>query len=161
MSIKKLDLYRTAIYLRLSSGDEDRGTDKTDSNSITNQRLLITEYISKRPEFKLVDTFIDDGFTGSNFNRPGYQQLMKAMEDGKIDCIIVKDLSRIAREHIGGDELILKTFDKYGVRFIAITDGFDSLTADHGEKHIMVPIKNLINDNYCQDISTKVRFITD
>lgn len=157
MNIKKLDLYRTAIYLRLSSGDEDRGIEKTDSNSITNQRLLITEYISKRPEFKLVDTFIDDGFTGSNFDRPGYQQLMKAMEDGKIDCIIVKDLSRIAREHIGGDELILKTFDKYGVRFIAITDGFDSLTADHGEKHIMVPIKNLINDNYCQDISTKVR----
>ena len=158
MGIKKLDSYRTGMYLRLSSGDDDRdGKGKVDSNSITNQKLLIEDFIKTRPEFKLADMFVDDGFTGSNFERPGYQQMMKSVEQGRLDCIIVKDLSRIAREHIGGDELILKTFDKYGVRFIAITDNFDSLTADHGEKHIIIPMKNLINDNYCHDISIKVR----
>ncbi|SCP98587.1 recombinase family protein [Anaerobium acetethylicum] len=158
MGIKELDSYRTGMYLRLSSGDDDRdGKGKVDSNSITNQKLLIEDFIKTRPEFKLADMFVDDGFTGSNFERPGYQHMMKAVEQGRLDCIIVKDLSRIAREHIGGDELILKTFDKYGVRFIAITDNFDSLTADHGEKHIIIPMKNLINDNYCHDISIKVR----
>ena len=158
MGMKKLDQYRTGMYLRLSSGDDDRdGKGKIDSNSITNQKLLVEDFMKNRPEFKLAEIFIDDGFSGSNFERPGYQKMMKAVEEGMLDCIIVKDLSRIAREHIGGDELILKTFDKYGVRFIAITDNFDSLTADHGEKHIIVPMKNLINDNYCHDISTKVR----
>lgn len=158
MRMKKLDQYRTGMYLRLSSGDDDRdGKGKIDSNSITNQKLLVEDFMKNRLEFRLEEIFIDDGFSGSNFERPAYQKMMKAVEEGMLDCIIVKDLSRIAREHIGGDELILKTFDKYRVRFIAITDNFDSLTADHGEKHIIVPMKNLINDNYCHDISTKVR----
>jgi len=116
MGMKKLDQYRTGMYLRLSSGDDDRdGKGKIDSNSITNQKLLVEDFMKNRPEFKLAEIFIDDGFSGSNFERPGYQKMMKAVEAGKLDCIIVKDLSRIAREHIGGDELILKTFDKYRV----------------------------------------------
>lgn len=123
MRIKKLEQYRSGIYLRLSSVDDDRdGKGKVDNNSITNQKLLVEDFMKTRPEFRLADIYIDDGFSGSNFERPGYQQMMKAVEAGELDCIIVKDLSRIAREHIGGDELILKTFDKYGVRFIAITE---------------------------------------
>lgn len=148
------------MYVRLSSGDEDRdGMGKMDSNSIKNQKLLIQGYVKERPEFQLIETFVDDGFSGSNFDRPGYQSMLKAVIDGAVDCIIVKDLSRIAREHVGGDELILRTLEKFGVRFIAITDNFDNLTASHSEKHFMVPVKNLLNDTVCADTSIKVRTI--
>ena len=160
MSIKNLKLYRTAMYVRLSSGDEDRdGIGKSDSNSIRNQKLLIQGYINDRPEFQLIKTFVDDGFSGSNFDRPGYQSMLKAVIDGEIDCIIVKDLSRIAREHVGGDELILRILEQHGVRFIAITDNFDNLTASHSDKHFMLPVKNLLNDTVCADTSIKVRTV--
>ncbi len=160
MSIKNLKVYRTAMYVRLSSGDEDRdGIGKSDSNSIKNQKLLIQGYINERPEFQLTNTFVDDGFSGSNFDRPGYQSMLKAVNNGEVDCIIVKDLSRIAREHVGGDELILRILEQRGVRFIAITDNFDNLTASHSDKHFMLPVKNLLNDTVCADTSIKVRTV--
>lgn len=102
MSKKKIDVYRTGVYLRLSQGDEDiDGWEKQESNSISNQRLLLEGFIDAHDDLKLVDVFIDDGYTGSNFDRPEFQRMMKSMKAGNLDCIIVKDLSRFGRERIG------------------------------------------------------------
>lgn len=126
MSKKQIDIYRTGIYLRLSQGDEDiDGLEKKESNSISNQKLLLEGFIGANDDLKLVDIFIDDGYSGSNFDRPEFQRMMASMKAGKLDCIIVKDLSRLARERIGADELIQKTFKKYNVRFIAVSEGYE------------------------------------
>ena len=158
MSKKQIDVYRTGIYLRLSQGDEDiDGWEKQESNSISNQRLLLEGFIDAHDNLKLVDVFIDDGYTGSNFNRPEFKRMMASMKAGKLDCIMVKDLSRLGRERIGVDELILKTFKQHGVRFIAVSDNYDSLTANRGETHTIIPFKNLMNEQYNNDTSIKVR----
>lgn len=158
MSKKQIDVYRTAMYLRLSQGDEDIDVwEKQESNSISNQKLLFEGFIATHNDLKLVDVFIDDGYTGSNLNRPEFQRMMEAMKAGQLDCIIVKDLSRLARERIGADELILKTFKEYGVRFIAVLDNYDSLTANRGETHTIIPFKNLMKEQYNNDTSIKVR----
>ena len=158
MSKKKIDVYRTGIYLRLSQGDEDiDGWEKQESNSISNQRLLLEGFIDVHDDLKLVDVFIDDGYTGSNFHRPQFQRMMKSMKAGNLDCIMVKDLSRLGRERIGVDELILRTFKEYGVRFISVSDNYDSLTANRGETHTIIPFKNLMNEQYNNDTSMKVR----
>lgn len=158
MSKKKIDVYRTGIYLRLSQGDEDiDGWEKQESNSISNQRLLLEGFIDAHDDLKLVDVFIDDGYTGSNFDRPEFQRMMKSMKAGNLDCIMVKDLSRLGRERIGVDELILRTFKEYGVRFISVSDNYDSLTANRGETHTIIPFKNLMNEQYNNDTSMKVR----
>lgn len=158
MSKKKIDVYRTGVYLRLSQGDEDiDGWEKQESNSISNQRLLLEGFIDAHDDLKLVDVFIDDGYTGSNFGRPEFQRMMKSMKAGIMDCIIVKDLSRFGRERIGVDELILRTFKEYGVRFISVSDNYDSLTANRGETHTIIPFKNLMNEQYNKDTSPKVR----
>lgn len=102
MSKKKIDVYRTGVYLRLSQGDEDiDGWEKQESNSISNQRLLLEGFIDAHDDLKLVDVFIDDGYTGSNFDRPEFQRMMESMKAGNLDCIIVKDFSRFSRERIG------------------------------------------------------------
>ena len=102
MSKKKIDVYRTGVYLRLSQGDEDiDGWEKQESNSISNQRLLLEGFIDAHDDLKLEDVFIDDGYTGSNFDRLEFQRMMKSMKAGNLDCIIVKDLSRFGRERIG------------------------------------------------------------
>lgn len=158
MSKKQIDIYRTGIYLRLSQGDEDiDGLEKKESNSISNQKLLLEGFIGANDDLKLVDIFIDDGYSGSNFDRPEFQRMMASMKAGKLDCIIVKDLSRLARERIGADELIQKTFKKYNVRFIAVSEGYDSLTASSSETHTIIPFKNLLNEQYNGDTSMKVR----
>ena len=158
MSKKQIDIYRTGIYLRLSQGDEDiDGLEKKESNSISNQKLLLEGFIDAHDDLKLVDIFIDDGYSGSNFERPEFHRMMTSMKAGNLDCIIVKDLSRLARERIGADELIQKTFKKYNVRFIAISEGYDSLTASSSETHTIIPFKNLLNEQYNGDTSMKVR----
>lgn len=158
MSKKQIDVYRTGIYLRLSQGDEDiDGLEKKESNSISNQKLLLEGFIDAHDDLKLVDIFIDDGYSGSNFDRPEFQRMMASMKEGNLDCIIVKDLSRLARERIGADELIQKTFKKYNVRFIAVSEGYDSLTASSSETHTIIPFKNLLNEQYNGDTSIKVR----
>ena len=155
---QKKEIYRTAMYLRLSKGDQDvDGFDKSESNSITNQRLIIENFIKKNPDLKLVDTYVDDGFTGTNFDRPEMKRMMADVDAGRIDCIVVKDLSRFGRERIETGTYIAKTFKAKGIRFIAINDHYDTLTADGSETHIVMPIKALTNDNFSRDISTKVR----
>lgn len=155
---EKTKQYKTAIYLRLSKGDEDvDGVEKAESNSISNQRLIIGRYLDNHPEFQLVDTYIDDGYTGTNFKRPELKRMLYDVDEGNVDCIIVKDLSRFGRERIETGNYISKIFKDKGVRFIAINDNYDSLTADGSETHLVMPIKALTNDNFSRDISMKVR----
>ena len=150
--------YLTGIYLRLSKGDDDvDGVGKSESNSISNQRLIIDRFLEKHPEMEVVDTYIDDGYTGTNFKRPELKRMMFDVDEGRINCIVVKDLSRFGRERIQTGTYIQKVFKEKGVRFIAVNDNYDTLTADGSENHLIMPIKALTNDNFSKDISTKVR----
>lgn len=156
--MKEKKLYHAAAYLRLSKGDGDvDGMEKAESNSISSQRLIIQHFLEKKPELVLEDSYIDDGYTGTNFDRPELKRMMADIDAGKIDCVIVKDLSRFGRERIQTGQYIAHIFREKDVRFIAITDHYDSLTADGSETHLIMPIKALTNDSYSRDISMKVR----
>ena len=139
-------------YYRLSREDGD----KAESDSIKNQRTLVREY-SKRNDLKLVDEYIDDGYTGTNFNRPSFMRLMEDIRSGRIDCIIIKDLSRLGRNYIEMGRMISNILPSLGARLIAINDNYDSNDDENMANQIIVPFKNLINDAYCRDMSLKVR----
>lgn len=145
------------MYLRLSRDDGDFGNGKTESDSIRSQRELILSFIHSHADMKLCDIYIDDGYSGANFDRPQFQRMMQDVRAGKIDCIIVKDLSRFGRDYIEAGRLIQKTLPAFRVRFIALTDQFDSQTAGFHESSMLLPVKNFVNDFYCSDISQKVR----
>lgn len=151
--------YRAAIYLRLSKedGDFSFSGEKLESDSISNQRMLILDYLKKHPEITVVGEYVDDGFTGANFERPDFNRMMDDVKAGKIDCIVVKDLSRFGREYIGSGEYIQKVFPKLGIRFIAINDNYDNAQPGAADNELVLPFKNLMNDSYCRDISIKVR----
>ena len=159
----KEKIFYAAMYLRLSRDDISAGDGgkpasvKAESESIANQRELIRAYICEQPDIELYDIYADDGFSGSNFDRPEFKRMMRDIEAGGVNCVIVKDLSRFGRDYIEAGRYIQKTFPALGVRFIALTDHYDSLQADTGESSIVLPVKNFINDSYCRDISTKVK----
>lgn len=150
--MKAKKVYNVAVYLRLS-----RDAGKMESDSISSQRDMILSYIRNQEDMKVFDIYTDDGWSGVNFDRPEFKRMMKDIKDKKADCVIVKDLSRLGRDYIEAGRLIQKTFPAFSVRFIALTDNFDSLTADYSEKSIVLPVKNFVNDSYCRDISGKVR----
>ena len=145
---------RAAAYLRLSIEDGD----KAESNSIGNQRELIRDFVAERPELHLVGEYADDGYTGTNFERPGFTQMMEDIKSGKINCIIVKDLSRLGRNYIEMGKYLEQIFPMMGIRFIAINDNYDNANTESSDSDSIVgPFKNLLNDSYCRDISIKVR----
>ena len=117
--------YRTALYLRLSREDGD----KTESDSIANQRTLLEAYAADHPELCIVDEFVDDGYSGSNFERPAFQNLFRELEQGTINCILVKDLSRFGRNYIEVGRYLERIFPVMRVRLIAVTDNYDSQSA--------------------------------
>lgn len=145
--------FSVAVYLRLSREDGD----KTESDSIANQRLLIENYLSDKPFLQFFREYVDDGYTGSNFERPGFIKMMEDIKRQKVNCIIVKDLSRFGRNYIEVGRYIEKKFPAMGIRFIAINDQYDNAKESGDAEQIIVPFKNLINDAYCRDISIKVR----
>ncbi len=151
--------YYAAIYLRLSmeDGDFSGSGEKKESNSIANQRKLIEDYLKHHPEIVSYQEFCDDGYTGTNFDRPDFQRMIALVKQNKINCIIVKDLSRFGREYIEMGRYVEKIFPALGVRFIAINDNYDSALAQDTGSEIIIPFKNLINDSYCKDISMKIR----
>lgn len=155
--------FMVAMYLRLSRDDHDvevmhgNGTGRCESGSIGNQRELIRAFIHGQQDMELYDVYVDDGFTGSNFDRPEFKRMMRDVEAGKVNCVIVKDLSRFGRDYIESGRYIQKVFPALSVRFIALTDHYDSFRADTGESGILLPVKNFINDSYCRDISMKVK----
>ncbi len=152
------NIYETALYLRLSKDDADiDGGKKTESNSIGSQRDILRSYVQSHEDLRIYDIYIDDGYSGANFERPEFERMMVDIRAGKVNCVLVKDLSRFGRDYIEAGRLIQKTFPALNVRFIAITDGFDSLYADRTDSSLILPIKNFVNDSYCRDISIKVK----
>lgn len=156
--------YLCGGYLRLSHSDDVAfanenvaGSETLQSNSIENQKEYIQDYLQSKPEIKIVDFYIDDGYSGVNFDRPDFQRLLQDIKDNKIDCVIVKDLSRLGRNYIEVGKYIERLFPLLGVRFIAINDNYDSADDMAASNSIIVPFKNLINDAYCKDISIKIR----
>ena len=145
-----IKVYQTAIYARLSREDN-----LSNSDSIENQIALLERYIDARPYLQLADIFADNGFTGTDFERPEWQRLMEAVQQRKINCIIVKDLSRLGRNYIETGEFLEKICPFFGIRFIAVNDNFDTDTAE-ANGQLSVSLSNIINDYYAKDISRKV-----
>lgn len=143
--------YNACIYARLSRDDGD----KLESDSIINQKALIRDFISKHPEIHVVSEKTDDGYSGVNFDRPAFQEMMEDIRSGKINCVVVKDLSRFGRNYIEAGNYIERVFPFMGVRFIAINDSYDSLDRNQSDS-LIIPFKNLINDVYAKDISRKI-----
>ena len=150
-------IWSVAIYIRLSQEDEDNGKEKQESNSVTSQKTLLNEFIEEQEDLIVYDTYIDDGFTGTDFNRPSFQRLLEDMRNGKINCVIVKDLSRLGRNYIEVGNYIEQVFPVFNIRFIAINDSVDSFKNPASTNTILVPFKNLINDEYARDTSIKIR----
>ncbi len=140
------------MYLRLSKEDGE----KVESNSISNQREMINAYARKN-QFTIVGEYVDDGYSGANFDRPNFKEMIKDAYDKKFDTIIVKDLSRFGRDYIEAGKFMQRIFPENGIRFISVNDNYDSKSADMNDTHLILPIKNFINDSYCRDISNKVK----
>lgn len=142
--------FRAALYLRLSREDGD----KEESDSIGNQRNLLKRFLVAQEDMVLADIYIDDGFTGTNFKRPDFQRMIADIEAGLVNCVIVKDLSRFGRDYLETGRYIQRYFPEKKVRFIAVNDHVDSKDSIYD---MMLPIKNLFNEQYARDISTKVQ----
>ena len=146
-------MIRCVFYLRLSRED---GTGE--SNSIQNQRMLLHRYLEDREDMTYVGEWVDDGWSGSNYERPAFREMMQAAAAGNFDCILCKDLSRLGREYIQTGYFLREIFPQMGLRFIAVADHYDSAISDLMEESLLLPVMNLMNDAYCRDISNKVRW---
>lgn len=147
-----------ALYIRLSDDDNDIGDKKQESNSVINQRKVLKDFVKNNPDFSdgHIEEFIDDGFSGVNFERPGIQRLFSEVRKGNVQCIIVKDFSRFGRNYIEAGDYIEQIFPFMGVRFISIGDRYDSAKQQPG---IEVGFKNLMHDMYSRDLSRKIKSV--
>lgn len=143
-------VYSTGIYARLSVLDNG----KQDGDSIHSQIALLERFVDERPYLALADRFIDNGFSGTDFDRPQWDRLMEAVKAGRINCVVVKDLSRLGRNYIEAGQLLEKVFPYLGVRFISINDGYDSAALNSTDE-LSASLKNIVNDYYAKDISRK------
>ncbi len=142
----------TALYIRLSVEDgKGRG------NSIENQQLILNDYVLDKPEFSVSDTYIDNGLTGTNFDRPAFKRMLSDIENGKINCVIVKDLSRLGRNSIDTGYYIEQYFAQHKTRFIALNDMFDTADESNSRNGIILPLKNMVNEAYALDIGKKIK----
>lgn len=157
MEKAKTTQYNAAMYVRLSKEDEisARG-EKPESNSISNQKQLILDFVKEHTDINIVSVREDDGYTGTDYDRPDFQRMLDDIRAGVINCVIVKDLSRFGREYINAGKYIDRLFPYYGVRLIAINDNIDTVTLS-ASNDLNITLKNLMNDNYCRDISIKIR----
>lgn len=142
--------FKTGIYIRLSKEDGD----KAESDSVANQKMMLVNYVNDSNEFEVHDIYIDDGYTGTNFDRPSFKKLINDIEDNLIDCVIVKDQSRLGRDYIESGSYIERYFPSKNVRFIAVNDNIDSLNQQYD---MLMPIRNIFNEQYSRDISKKVQ----
>ena len=154
-SVSSATKYRAVKYIRLSSSDDKIG----ESDSIINQRKLIDEWLKNHDEIEVISEKIDDGFSGILFDRPAFKEMMEDIQNGKVNCVLTKDLSRLGRENVEILRYLRRIFPAYGVRFIAINDNIDTLK-DSGDD-LTVSLKSIINDAYCRDISIKTRSALD
>ena len=148
--------YKATAYIRLSYTD-DRSSE---SDSVANQRKLIENFVERNPDIEVVSYKVDDGYSGIIFDRPAFKEMIQDVTNGEINCVIVKDLSRLGREYIETGRYLRRVFPAYGVRFIAITDNIDTAQESSGDD-LTVSVKNIINEAYCRDISVKTRTSLD
>jgi len=148
-------VWKADLYLRLSKDDRD----KSESNSIKNQRDLLLEFVRQNPDIEVVNILKDDGFTGANFDRKDFKEMIRHIEEGEIDCVIVKDFSRLGRDHIGTGKYIERYFAAKKIRFIAVNEPYDSLKSDMSDasNSLIVPFKNIVNEAFLEDISVKTK----
>ena len=150
-----------AKYLRVSLEDFDlkKNIQKDESNSIFGQRKLIEAYIADDKSLRdlPVVEFVDDGFTGTNFDRPGFNQMLEQIKSGNISCVIVKDLSRFGRNYLEVGNYLEHLFPFLGVRFIAVNDMYDSADYSGANMGVDLAFKNILHDYYSKDLSAKVR----
>lgn len=151
ISNQKTKSFRVGLYIRLSREDGD----KEESSSVTNQREILKRYVSEQPNFFIVKEYVDDGWTGANFDRPKFKEMIADIEAGIIDTVITKDLSRLGRERLGVGHYTEIYFPEHNVRYIALLDNIDTYI-DSGMND-MAPFKGVINDMYVRDISKKIR----
>lgn len=151
ISNQKTKSFRVGLYIRLSREDGD----KEESSSVTNQREILKRYVSEQPNFFIVKEYVDDGWTGTNFDRPKFKEMIEDIEAGIIDTVITKDLSRLGRERLGVGHYTEIYFPEHNVRYIALLDNIDTYM-DAGMND-MAPFKGVINDMYVRDISKKIR----
>ncbi|MCI9079613.1 MAG: recombinase family protein [Lachnospiraceae bacterium] len=144
-------IYKAALYARLSA--EDSG--KADGESIENQISLLKLFVKEKGEFSSYELFADNGRSGVTFNRPAFNEMMDKIKQGKLNCIIVKDLSRLGRNYLEAGNYLEQVFPLYKVRFISVLDGYDSIHANAADEGLVIPLKNLVNASYAKDISKK------
>ena len=154
---KEMKLYRTAVYVRLSVEDSKN----PDCDTIENQLSLVRSYVESKPYLRQTAEYIDNGVSGTRFDRPEFMRMVADMRAGEIDCIVVKDLSRLGRNYLEAGDYLEKIFPFFGVRFIAVTDGYDSINPNTAEDGLIVPLKNLINEAYAKDMSKKISTAID
>lgn len=145
--------FKVAMYLRLSKEDDKN----IESESITNQKVMLTEFINNSEDLELISTRVDDGYSGSDFERPAFKKMIKDIEDKKINCVVVKDFSRFGRDFIEVGRYLEEIFPLNNVRFISVNDNYDSFKSRECTDNLIIPFKNLINDSYLRDISLKIR----
>lgn len=150
-------IWHPALYIRLSREDGD----KEESDSVANQQTLLEDFLAEQPHMTTPKIYKDDGWSGTNFDRPDFISMMNDAKNGLINCIIVKDLSRLGRNYIGVGEKLEHDFPMLNLRFISINDGLDSFKNPQNMNTLVVPVKNIINDEYARDISKKVRSSLD
>ena len=150
---EEMKLYKACLYLRLS--DEDKRN--IEDNSIGNQKKICLEHLKKLPEIEVIASYIDNGASGTNFSRSGFKQMLQDLTKGEINCVVVKDLSRLGRNYLETSEYLEKIFPEAGIRFIAVNNGYDSIRKLNGKQEIVIPFSNIVNDMYAKDVSRKIR----
>ena len=148
-----MKLYKACLYLRLS--DEDKRN--IEDNSIGNQKKICLEHLKKLPEIEVIASYIDNGASCTNFSRSGFKQMLQDLTKGEINCVVVKDLSRLGRNYLETSEYLEKFFPEAGIRFIAVNNGYDSIRKLNGKQEIVIPFSNIVNDMYAKDVSRKIR----
>ncbi len=149
--------WRAGLYIRLSREDGD----KIESESVSSQRAILERFLDEHPGIISNGFYIDDGWSGTDFDRPDFQRMFADITGKKINCVIVKDLSRFGRNYVEAGKYLETVFPLFGVRFIAINDQIDSIGNPSSVNNVIVPFKNIMNDEYCRDISIKVRSALD
>lgn len=150
-------IYRTAIYLRLSRDEEG----EKESVSISNQREMLMNFLGSREDLEFFGEFSDDGYSGYDFNRPEFQRMIESSKNGEIDCIVVKDFSRLGRNFQKTEEFMQRIFPKMGIRFISVGDCYDSNREMSASERLANPIINLMNEYHVMETSQKVRNVLE
>lgn len=148
----KKRIYQAGGYVRLSVEDSK----KSGSDTIQNQKELVFRYIENQDDMRFCGMYCDNGQTGIRFERPEFERLMKDVEAGEVDCIVVKDLSRFGRNYRETGNYLERVFPVLGVRFVSVSDHFDTLATEHASEGYLIPLKNILNEMYSKDISKKV-----